>query len=123
MIGRRILLVEDEFLIAMYTAEILENAGLIVVGPADRLGRAMELARTESFEAAVLDINLAGELVWPVTEVLARRGIPFVLLSGYGAGLDVPPSCRDVPRLAKPLSESDLCRMLAALSGAGDRQP
>ncbi len=115
MSGKRILLVEDEALIALDTEEALAEAGFHVVGPADRVDVALALARTETFDAAVLDVNLAGDLVWPVAGALRGRGIPFVLLSGFGHALEVPPACRDVPRLAKPFSQPALLSVLKSI--------
>jgi len=111
--GRRVLLVEDETLIAMLVETALEDEACTVVGPYGNLREALEAARTEVFDLAVLDINLAGELVFPVAEVLAGRGVPFLLLSGYGeAGL--PRDRQHWPICAKPFSLRDL---VSALSG------
>jgi two-component system, chemotaxis family, sensor kinase Cph1 len=112
----RILLVEDEALIALHTEDVLLEHGHIVVGPADRLDHALALARQEVIDAAVLDINLAGKPVWPVAEVLQSRAIGFVLLSGFGASLEVPLAFKTAPSLRKPVHPEDLLSALTQLA-------
>ncbi len=111
---KRILLVDDEALVALAAEDILIAEGYDVVGPADRLEIALRLARNEVLDGAVLDVNLAGEYVWPVVDTLLERGVPFVLLTGFGKGLDLPPSCRQTTLLAKPVRRAEL---MAALTG------
>jgi DNA-binding response OmpR family regulator len=111
---KRILLVEDEALIALAAEDALLEAGYIVVGPADRLESALFLAESEDLDAAVLDVNLAGIYVWPVADSLSARGVPFILLTGFGKGLDLPPSCQRVPVLAKPLKPQEVVATLGA---------
>jgi DNA-binding response OmpR family regulator len=119
--GRRILLVEDEMLVAMLVETALEDEDCTVVGPFGALGEALEAARGEALDLAVLDINLAGEKVFPVAEVLAGRGVPFLLLSGYGDG-GLPSDRRHWPICAKPFDLHDLVSTLARLL-AGSRPP
>ncbi len=83
--NRRILVVEDEFLIAAVLCDMLEDVAASVVGPAANLGEAMRLVQDQGIEAAILDMNLNGEWSDPVAEELVRRGIPFVFTTGYGA--------------------------------------
>lgn len=115
--GKRILLIEDEALIALDTIDALSGAGYEVVGPAASLSTAVAKAQSERIDGAVLDVNLGGVYVWPAAEVLAGRGIPFVIMTGFGAALDVPPAFAAVPRLGKPLEPRSLLdalgRMLA----------
>ncbi|HEU4654292.1 MAG TPA: response regulator [Steroidobacteraceae bacterium] len=86
--GVRILIVEDESLVCMWLEDVLSGFGCNVVGPASRLPRALELAANETIDAAILDINVAGEKVFPVADKLHERNIPFVFSTGYGtAGL------------------------------------
>ncbi|MBB4198780.1 hypothetical protein CCR94_08895 [Rhodoblastus sphagnicola] len=106
--GQRILLVEDEALIALDAEDALLAAGFVVVGPAHQLAGALKLAESAEFDAAVLDISLAGVMVWPVADILLARKIPFVLLTGFGRGLDLPPACRRAPLLAKPVKPDEL---------------
>jgi DNA-binding response OmpR family regulator len=112
--GRRVLLVEDEMLVAMLVETALEDENCIIVGPYGALGEALEAARSEAMDLAVLDINLAGEKVFPVAEVLAARGVPFLLLSGYGE-VALPSNRRHWPICAKPFSLEDLVSRLAQL--------
>lgn len=79
----RILLVEDETILAMAMEDFLQDAGFSVVGPFGCLKDALQAAEDETLDAALLDVNLAGELVFPVATALERRGVPFLLLSGY----------------------------------------
>ncbi len=86
--GRRILVVEDEALIAMLLEDLLGGLGCKVVGPAANVTQALELAARERPDAAVLDVNLGKEQVFPVADALQKAGIPFVFITGYGqAGL------------------------------------
>lgn len=104
MTGKRILLVEDEALIALFAETALKRGGYQVTGPAPRLKEALHLAATQQLDAAVLDIHLGCETVWPAAAVLYERGIPFLLLSGCGNALTVPEFCESAPRLRKPFS-------------------
>lgn len=101
--GKRVLVVEDEMLLALDLEEGLRDAGCEVVGPAGSLRSALRLAENSEIDAAILDVNLAGERVFPVALVLSERGIPFVFATAY-AGSDelYPQEVRDVPRLSKP---------------------
>lgn len=93
-----ILVVEDEFLIAMELESTLESAGYQVLGPAPNVSAALAVLRTEKPDAAVLDVDLAGEWVTPVAEVLRAMSVPFILTSGYGAAdLRAEPVLRDAP--------------------------
>ncbi len=81
---RRILVVEDEYLIAMSLQAALENAGSVVVGPASSVDKALQTIDSEPhIDAAVLDVNLGGVLAYPVADMLIARKIPFVFTSGY----------------------------------------
>lgn len=96
----KILIVEDEMLLAMMLEDAVSHAGH-KVRKAARLSNAMDLAGAEHFDAAVLDVNLAGEPVFPLAADLRARGVPFLFASGYGdAG--VPAEYRDCAVLQKP---------------------
>ncbi|HYZ33920.1 MAG TPA: response regulator [Crenalkalicoccus sp.] len=115
--GRRILVVEDEALVAMLVEDALLDAGASVLGPAATVAEALALLeRGEAPSAAVLDLNLAGETSTPVADVLAARGVPFVVATGYGAD-GLPAGHIDVPVLAKPYDPEDLTSTLARLCG------
>ncbi len=105
--NRRILVVEDEVLIAMQIEEILLDLGCVVVGAVGRLDAALELAADQALDAAILDVNILGGLVYPVAERLSARGIPFMLASGY-SNWALPEPLRDLPRLMKPFRRRDL---------------
>lgn len=110
--GLSVLLVEDEFIIALLLEEMLRDLGYRVLGPVARLGKALEMARREGVDAAILDINLNGEEVYPVAETLAARGIPFVFVTGYGRDRLRAPYCNS-PTLPKPFRRGDLQDALA----------
>jgi CheY-like chemotaxis protein len=111
--GKRILVVEDEMIVAMLIEDILTDAGATVLGPAARVARALDLlGEEEAVDAALLDVNLAGEMTTPVAEELRRRGIPFAFATGYGAA-GVPDGFAGQPLLQKPFQEQDLNRVMA----------
>ena len=110
---RRILVVEDELFIAMLLEEVLQEAGYDTIGPIPRLDLAMEAARTERMDAALLDINLRGELVFPAARMVMARHIPVVFCSGYTNLSMIPVEFRAAPQVAKPY---DTHTLLAALS-------
>lgn len=114
MQAKRILLVEDEILIALDTADMVARAGFEVVGPVGEVQDALLLVEQGGLDGALLDVNLGGIYSWPVAEALAARRIPFALLTGFGAGLDVPAAFAAIPRLAKPIEIRALARALSA---------
>ena len=107
----RVLIVEDEFLLSSLLTQDLRTAGFEIVGPCSSLATALQAAGNENFDAAILDINLRGELVYPVAEKLAEREIPFVFLSGY-ATANMPEEFRGYPRIAKPAPPGTVLRMV-----------
>ena len=111
---KRILIVEDETLVAMNIEDVLTEEGCEVVGPASRLDVAIRLAREERIDAAVLDVTIRGGQVFPVAEILMDRGIPFVLASGYGDWA-LPERLKGQSRLTKPFSSEELLRSMRAL--------
>ncbi|MFD0935086.1 response regulator [Methylobacterium trifolii] len=109
--GIRVLVVEDEAAISMLLEDMLLDFGCTVVGPAARLSTALEMAEAETYTVAILDVNVAGEPIYPVAEAIARRGLPLVFSTGYGgAGIREP--FRDRPVVQKPFSQADLKRTL-----------
>jgi CheY-like chemotaxis protein len=112
--NRRILIVEDEMIIAMLIEDILATLGCVVVGPVSKLEAAVKIAKTEPFDAAILDITIRGGQVFPVAEVLMERHIPFVFASGYGDWA-LPEAFRGRPRLPKPFTAKELEDALYAL--------
>lgn len=112
--GRRILVVEDEFLIRMLLEDMLTDLGYELAGVAGRLDEALQLAKTTDFDLAILDVNLDGHDVYPVADLIAGRGLPFIFVTGYG-GRGLPDAYRDRPTLQKPFQLGELRKMLAEL--------
>jgi CheY-like chemotaxis protein len=113
LIGKRVLIVEDEMLVALMIEDVLVDCGCSTVGPCGSVALALDAARTELFDLAVLDVNLDGEMVYPVAELLAERHIPFLFLSGYGEQA-IPAERGDWKVCAKPFKIADLAAMLSA---------
>jgi DNA-binding response OmpR family regulator len=103
----RVLVVEDETLIAVMIEDVLAELGCEIVGPTGRLDTALRLANEGLFDAAILDVTIRGGKVYPVAEQLLAHGIPFVFASGYGDWA-LPETLRDKPRLMKPFAISAL---------------
>ena len=111
--GKRVLIVEDEPILAMALEDILLDLGCEVVGPASRIRDALRLAADASIDAAILDINIHGEQSHPVADLLAGRGVPTMFATGYGAAH--ADGYAHVPILAKPYRKHDLARLLSGL--------
>ncbi|MBY0329969.1 MAG: response regulator [Acetobacteraceae bacterium] len=117
--GKRILVVEDEALVAMLMEDGLADAGAEVVGPASSVEQALELvewaaARTGGLDAAVLDINLQGTVVAPVADRLAALGVPIIFATGYGKGVDRG-AHGAAPLLTKPFGSDELIATIEEL--------
>ena len=115
--GRRILIVEDEYLIAMQVKRWLLAAGAAVVGPVPSVARALDLIEDEGIDAAVLDVNLGnGDTVYPVADKLSALGVPYLFATGdvKMSGADAH---RQQPRLEKPFVEAELLRATVKLIG------
>jgi CheY-like chemotaxis protein len=120
--GLRLLVVEDEAMIALMIEDMLDSFGCVVVDVAGTLAKGLALADNErlAIDGAILDINLGGEQVYPVAERLRLRGVPFIFCTGYGrAGL--APDFAHVPTLAKPYQPEDLETMLVNVMGDAKR--
>jgi len=115
--GRRILVIEDSPVVGPFTADLLEDLGCAVLGPAPTMAVARELIDEEKFDAALVDVHIRGERAFPLCEVLAARGVPFVFTSGY-ADWGMPDKWQDRPRLQKPYRVEDVEEALEALLGA-----
>jgi two-component sensor histidine kinase/CheY-like chemotaxis protein len=111
--GKRILLAEDEVLVGMMVHDMLVDFGFSVVGPIADLNGALAAAKTAALDAAVLDVNLGGELIYPVAAELARRGVPFVFVTGYD-GDSIDERFAHVPLLRKPIEPQLLHGLLTA---------
>ncbi|WP_333586378.1 response regulator [Phenylobacterium sp.] len=112
--GLRVLVVEDEMMVSMLIEDMLADMGCKVVGPASRLDEAIALVGDAELDCAVLDVNLGGQPIFPLADILREKGAPFAFATGYGdAGLrDVD---KGTPVLQKPFRESDLARILSEL--------
>ena len=115
--GVRVLVVEDEYLVAILIEEILESAGCIVAGPIPRLAEALDAAHHENCDAAVLDVNLAGERIDPVANALCERNVPFLFVTGYGASA-LPGEYTERPLIHKPFRMADLLSAVSRLMKA-----
>lgn len=118
-VEQRILVVEDEFLIAIHVADIMADLGFVVAGPVGNVGQAMALTCEDRIDGAILDVNLSGQLVYPLAQTLAERRIPFILTSGYDTS-GLPAEWRDRPHLRKPVVERDLARLALATFRGGE---
>jgi len=112
---RRALVVEDEIMVAMYVEDLLTDLGYEVAAIATGFDQELPLARDGSFDFAVLDINLAGRLSFPLADVLRERGIPFLFASGYGSK-GVSDDYRNAVRLQKPFASRDLAQAISKLT-------
>jgi two-component SAPR family response regulator len=118
--GKRVLVVEDEALIAVMVEDMLLEMGSEVVGPAVTIEGALALARQETLDAAVLDVNVRGERIDPVAEALMARGVPMLFATGYGEVR----LASGMPVIDKPYTQEKLARGLAAVmdtAGSGGR--
>ncbi len=118
--GLRVIVVEDETLVAILLEDMLAELGCTVLGTAHRVAKALDLVRQTAPDAAVLDVNIAGDEVYPVAEALAARNIPFVFATGYGArGLS--DTWRERPIVQKPFQLEHLS--LGLLTALGPSAP
>lgn len=112
--GKRVMVVEDEAMIWMLIEDSLVDHGCVAVGPLSRVDDALRAAETETVDAALLDVNLVGVPVYPVADVLVRRGIPFGFLTGYGE-VGLREEYRKHPVLKKPFTQKNLVGLLGTL--------
>lgn len=118
--GRRVLVVEDESLVAMLLETILEDMGCLPVGPASTVDEGLAMAVDgERLDAALLDVNVAGREVFPIADALRERGVPFVFSTGYGEG-GLPDDWRGHPTVQKPFTENAIREALMKAMGVAD---
>jgi CheY-like chemotaxis protein len=123
MSGLRVLVVEDEAAISLLLEDMLLDLGCDVVGPAARLGTALELAQGEALDVAILDVNVAGEPIYPVAAALVERKVPFIFSTGYGSA-GIKDLYRDRPVMQKPFAQRDLRQnLLQALRENAQARP
>lgn len=127
LIGVKILIVEDEGVVALDLETLLSEHGGITVGPAASISKALELIDEEDPDLAVLDLNLRGESALPVASALFERDVPFGIVSGYGRLLSGHPDLKGVPLLEKPIDHAKFlqlhggARQIAGHSGSSRR--
>ncbi|MEA1672679.1 response regulator [Nitrospirillum sp. BR 11163] len=114
--GLRVLVVDDEAMVAMMMEQALLDLGATVVGPVGTLPQALDLARAGGIDCAILDVNLQGAPIYPVADLLAKAGVPFVFLTGYDR-VTLDDRYQGTPVLQKPVRLSDLERALLGLGG------
>jgi CheY-like chemotaxis protein len=116
--NRKVLVVEDEMMIAMLIEDMLDEFGCKLVGPATNVPRALELIGKEQVEVAVLDLNLDGKDTYAIADALRQKNVPFIFATGYGS-TGMRPEYGDRPVLQKPFQAKDLETALAeALAGS-----
>lgn len=111
----RVLIVEDEALVAFALEEMLGDFGYEVIGPAPNVQAALKLVEAEKIDAAILDVNLGGETIEPVATALAGGGVPFVFTTGYTSASALPQAFKDRPSLNKPYQPEALRDAVARL--------
>lgn len=117
MRGLKVFLVEDEAIIRMTVADMLRAMGHSIAAEAGHMREAMALARSAEFDLAVLDLNVGGQMIFPVADLILTRGLPFIFATGYGQGVS-PKRFQDRPALRKPLSSEALSTAINQLRAA-----
>jgi CheY-like chemotaxis protein len=109
-----VLVVDDEPMIRLLIQDMLDDLGHTLAGEAARIDEALKLAKQAEFDVAILDVDLNGQPIWPVAEVLVARGLPFVFATGYGQR-GVPEPYRGIPTLGKPFDADALEQAIKAV--------
>jgi len=111
---RRVLLVEDEMILAWLIQDMLVDLGCVAIGPAATVNQALAMLDAQAIDAAVLDVNLNGQTSYAIADALVARGLPFVFSTGYDKD-SLAERYRTVPVLQKPYHQSELSDALATL--------
>ena len=120
--GGRVLVCDDNLLIADVVAEFLRECGLKPIGPVGRLESAVQMARERALDGAILDINLNGRPCFPICAILSARRIPFMFLTGYPQAT-IPVEYRGAPLIAKPFEPNEMKDVLADMLGLAQTWP
>jgi two-component SAPR family response regulator len=121
--GKQLLIVEDEILVALPLLEHLEMLQAHVIGPIGSVSKALQVLEATRVDAAILDVNLAGQYVWPVAESLAAAGTPFLFLTGYIDAQSFPSTLRNIARVSKPSTPEQVVAVLKQLWAEGMTTP
>ena len=108
-----VFLVEDEVMIRMMVADMLQELGYTIAAEAGEIGEAIRLAQTTYFDLAILDVNVNGKVISPVADLLKARNRPFIFATGYGSS-GLPEEYRDRPSLQKPFQIETLGKLIEA---------
>ncbi len=115
--GGSVFLVEDEVMIRMMVADMLEELGYSIAAEAGEINEAIRLAQNAEFDLAILDVNVNGKVISPVAELIQARNRPFIFATGYGSS-GLPEEYRDRPALQKPFQLETLARLIDSTSRA-----
>jgi DNA-binding response OmpR family regulator len=113
--GSKILVVEDNYLLAQVICDFVAECGFEPIGPASGLDTGLVYAREASLEGAILDINLDGRFCFPICHVLVQRGIPFCFLTGYSHLSMIPQQFRGAPLVSKPFEPDEMRNVIEAM--------
>ena len=111
--GGSVFLVEDEVMIRMMVADMLEELGYSVAAEAGEIKEAIRLAQSTDFDLAILDVNVNGKVISPVADLIKARNLPFIFATGYGSS-GLPEEYRDRPALQKPFQLETLAQVIAS---------
>lgn len=115
--GCNILVIEDDYIVALDLCAHLESLGFHVIGPAGKMETGLTLARTAALiDGALLDVNISGQMVFPVADALIERNIPITFLTAYDPSM-LPKEYRHIPRVAKPMDTAELSRAIRQMCG------
>ena len=110
-VGCSVFLVEDEVMIRMMVADMLEELGYGIAAEAGEISEALKLVPSTDFDFAILDVNVNGKVITPVAELIRVKGRPFIFATGYGSS-GLPPEYRDRPALQKPFQLETLAQVI-----------
>ena len=113
--GKKILLAEDFFGLAIMVRQMLENAGCVVVGPVPSVEKGLAIAEGESLDGALLDVSLKDGKVFPLAQRLQERQVPFIFATAYDDAWAIPEQYRGAPRVTKPFSEEELHKQMTTI--------